>query len=276
MKQNKEKYFIVDLYAHASEHSLINESFIQYFEKNADNKFLLNHNHIKFLKNKKNAFKYPMNDSSIKNKIFRLINREIIKLITFVFFIPYIVFSKRKICVLGASNIQMYFLSLLSFLSPKIVVHGQAESLLMPKTLSSRLFVKAYHRFNNKKINLLFLSYHIKNNIKYHDNQYFIKHPLPDNPNFKLSHTKNHTDNIYRIAIVGLIRNDKKNCNLIYDLKVKDNIELWVIGRAHSDFIIKKNSKVNFKLWDEIYSTEEFNEEIKKIDGFLYLFDESQ
>lgn len=275
MKTRQEKYFVVDMYAHGAEHSLINKSFIQYFnDKNAV--FLLNNVHAKFVSEHAKKITFLLSDVNLKNRYFRLINREILKLLFFIFFIPYIYFSNRKLCILAASNIQMYVLSWLTWLNPHIVVHGQAEIIVNKKvkSLPSKLFKKAFYTFTRKNIKLLFLSKHISNNLPTNNSYYFIKHPLPSDIQ---THTteQNRTDKL-KIAMVGLIRNDKKNCNAIYDLEVGDNIELWVIGRAHRDFQVRKNTKIKFKLWDSVYTDDEFLESIKDIDGFLYLFDKDQ
>jgi hypothetical protein len=48
-----------------------------------------------------------------------------------------------------------------------------------------------------------------------------------------------------------------------------------VIGRAKADFSIIANEKVTLKLWDKIYTDEEFVEEIRYIHSFIYFFGES-
>ncbi|WP_086726761.1 hypothetical protein [Escherichia coli] len=271
------KYFVTDLYAHASEHSLFSKAFIQYF-KDKDTIFLLNSIHQNFVDDKSISRTFPFKDSNVKNKWLRLFNREIIKLFTLIAYIPYIVITRRKLCILGASNLQFFILSFLFFLKPKIIVHGQAESLMTNKndnSLAARLFINGFQRLAKHKAKLLFLSYHIKNNIKDKGSFYFIKHPLPKNGILRreLSDKK---DSKLRVAMVGLLRNDKKNSNLIYSLNVNDNVELWAIGRAHHDFIINHHSNIKFKIWDSVYTDEEFEEAIKDIDAFLYLFNNEQ
>lgn len=59
--------------------------------------------------------------------------------------------------------------------------------------------------------------------------------------------------------MVGLLRDDKKNCNSIYELAIESpNVQLWAIGRAHRDFIVNKESRIHFKLWESIYSEGDF------------------
>ena len=108
----------------------------------------------------------------------------------------------------------------------------------------------------------------------YRGSYFYIKHPLPSSK--ILRKPKEFQANPLKLAIVGLLRNDKKNCNLIYDLSINGSTEIWAIGRAHKDFIINYDSKVKFKLWDSVYSDVEFENAIADIDGFIYLFDESQ
>lgn len=277
MKQEKYRFFVTDLYAHGAEHSLFAEAFINYFDKK-DSVFLLNNVHMKFCStaNDKNK-NFVFTDDKIKNRKFRLFNREIIKFITFLAYIPFILFSKRKVCILGASNLQVFFLSFLSFLKFRIVIHGQAEALLkgkQKKSLASRMFVYGFKRLSEAGTKFLFLSHHIKKNIDDDTACYFIKHPLPSGYGFSKAKVINTRP--LRLAMVGLLRNDKKNSNLIYDLKPNSNVELWAIGRAHGDFLVDEQSDVKFKLWDYVYSNDEFEAAIKDIDGFIYLFNNDQ
>ncbi|AVY98480.1 hypothetical protein DAI21_12860 [Lelliottia sp. WB101] len=277
MKNNISKYFVVDLYAHGAEHSLFVEAFIDFFEKK-DSIFLLNDVHEKFLKtNRKKNIGYLLKESKIKNTYLRLINREIIKVVWFIILAPYMLMTRRKICILGASNLQVFILSFFSFLKPSIVMHGQAEALsanAQKLSKAAKLFKYAFQKLSKAGAKFLFLSKHIKKNIAYNGNYYYIKHPLPSN---KISNTAREVQGKpLKLAMVGLLRDDKKNCNKIYDLSTSSSTEIWAIGRAHKDFIVNYDSDVKFKLWDTVYSDEEFESVIKDIDGFIYLFDKSQ
>ncbi|KZP67944.1 hypothetical protein ACQ7NX_02200 [Enterobacter cloacae subsp. dissolvens] len=277
MKNDITKYFVVDLYAHGAEHSLFIEAFVDFFEKK-DCVFLLNDVHEKFLKNdRKNNIGFLLKDSKIKNKYLRLFNREAIKLLWFLLLVPYILITRRKVCVLGVSNLQLFFLSFFSYLKPSIVMHGQAEALITNSenlSKASKLFKYGFDKLTKAGIKFLFLSKHIEKNIISTGNYFYIKHPLPSNKILKTP--KELQDNPLKLAMVGLLRNDKKNCNLIYDLSLNGTTEIWAIGRAHKDFIVNYDSKVKFKLWDSVYSDVEFEKAIAEIDGFIYLFDESQ
>lgn len=277
MKNHPRKYFVVDLYAHGAEHSLFVEAFIDFFEKK-DCVFLLNDIHEKFLKsdNKKNIG-YLLKESKIKNKYLRLFNREIIKLTWFFLLTPYFLITRRKICILGASNLQIFILSFFPFLRPSIVMHGQAEALSNNNealSKASKLFKYGFKKLSEAGAKFLFLSKHIQKHLTYNGNYYYIKHPLPSTKG--LSIPRELRRDPLKIAMVGLLRDDKKNCNLIYDLSVTDSTEIWAIGRAHRDFIVDYNSKIKFKLWKAVYSDEEFESAIADIDGFIYLFDKSQ
>lgn len=271
------KYFVVDIYAHASEHILVNRAFIDFFSTK-DSVFLLNDVHSKSLPTGAKKFNFLLKDSLIRKKSIRIFNREVVKMLTLFFFIPYILLTKRTLCVLGASNIQFLLLALIPFLKIKQVVHGQAEALIKnknDKTLAEKLFSFGFKYLNKKSVKLLFLSKHINKNIN-QENVFFIDHPLPESVKSTAAAKVRHPERI-KIAMVGLIRDDKKNCNAIYDMKVNiEHTQLWVIGRAHRDFIIDKKSDVKFKLWDAIYSEEDFNKEISEVDGFLYLFNDDQ
>jgi len=277
MKNNITKYFVVDLYAHGAEHSLFVEAFIDFFEKK-DSVFLLNDVHGKLLKNnRKSNIGFLLKESKIKNKYLRLFNREVIKLLWFLLFVPYIILTRRQLCILGASNLHLFFLSFLTYLKPSIVMHGQAEALITNSanlSKASRLFKYGFEKLTKAGAKFLFLSKHIENNIMYRGSYFYIKHPLPSSK--ILRKPKEFQANPLKLAIVGLLRNDKKNCNLIYDLSINGSTEIWAIGRAHKDFIINYDSKVKFKLWDSVYSDVEFENAIADIDGFIYLFDESQ
>ncbi|AXU94493.1 hypothetical protein CI789_04115 [Erwinia persicina] len=271
------KYFVADIYAHASEHMLVNSAFIDFFSTK-DTVFLLNDVHSKSLPTNAKKFSFVLKDSKIKRKLLRVFNREVIKTLTLFIFIPYILLTKRTLCILGASNIQFFLLAFIPFLKIKQVVHGQAEALIKnknDKTFAEKLFSYGFKHLNKKNVNLLFLSKHINKKID-QCNFYFIDHPLPESVKSTANNLDNNTSRI-KIAMVGLIRDDKKNCNAIYDMKVNpEHTELWVIGRAHRDFVIDQKSQVMFKLWDSIYSQEEFNKEISEVDGFLYLFNDDQ
>ncbi|WP_288820676.1 hypothetical protein [uncultured Leclercia sp.] len=277
MKDKSMKYFVVDLYAHGAEHSLFIEAFIDFFNKK-DCVFLLNDVHEKLLKDEqRNNIGFLLKESKIKNKSLRLINREIIKLFWFTLLIPYILVTRRKVCLLGASNLQVFFLSFLSFLKPSIVMHGQAEALSTNAerlSKASKLFRYGFKKLSKAGAKFLFLSKHIEKNIIYLGDNYFIKHPLPASK--KLSVPREVQGHPLKLAMVGLLRDDKKNCNLIYELSLNNDTELWAIGRAHNDFIVDYHSNVKFKLWNAVYTDEEFEREIANIDGFIYLFDKSQ
>jgi hypothetical protein len=156
-------------------------------------------------------------------------------------------------------------------------MHGQAEALITtPANLSkaSKLFKFGFEKLTKAGAKFLFLSKHIEKNIISTGKYFYIKHPLPANKILKKP--KKLQCNPLKLAMVGLLRNDKKNCNLIYDLSLNGSTELWAIGRAHTDFIVNYESKVKFKLWSSVYSNIEFENAIEEIDGFIYLFDESQ
>ncbi|MCU3986594.1 hypothetical protein [Enterobacter mori] len=277
MKSDFKKYFVVDLYAHGAEHSLFVEAFIDFFEAR-DSVFLLNDVHEKLLKGeRKKNIHYLLTESKIKNKYLRLFNREIIKTLWFLLLIPYILINRRKICILGASNLQIFILSFFAFLKPSIVMHGQAEALKNKNenlSKASTLFKYGFQKLTRYGAKFLFLSKHIKKNIAYTGNYFFINHPLPSSK--ESNKPRKILGNPLKLAIVGLLRDDKKNCNLIYSLSLNNACEIWAIGRAHKDFIINYDSKVKFKLWDSVYSDEEFENAIADIDGFIYLFNQSQ
>lgn len=277
------KFFVCDIYAHSSEHSMFVESFVDYFEDGHDVSYLLNECHAKYVRSGNKVFKFFLKDYFCKNTKLRLFNREVFKTFRLLLLLPYIMLSNRRLVVLGTSNIQTYLLSFLKYLpmiKVSIVFHSQPESLL--KTANERrkfggVFIKAFNTIHGSDLfSILVLGEHIKKNLKnlgfFRINS--IPHPVPKSSLVDIVPTVISKD-IHKVAMVGLIRNDTKNCNKIYDLQLNESAQAYVIGRAKADFSIIANEKVTLKLWDKIYTDEEFVEEIRYIHSFIYFFGES-
>lgn len=274
------KLFVTDIYAHSSEHSMFAESFIEYFNENFECEYLLNEVHATY--SNENS-RFLLDDTKIKNKWLRLVNREIFKLLSLVKRLPQIKRSNQIIVLLGTSNIQFYFLSILfSMLRIKfsVVMHSQLE-ILNPSSKRRRfggLFIKALDKVKkNENGRVLVLGEHILKNINllgYKSGFYSIPHPIPKSRISKqFKNESNEKKGLF--GIVGLIRNDTKKCGLIYSLKLNENRNIKVVGRRHNDFEVKASDQIQFKLWDDIYTDEEFMQEIEDISGFLYFFGES-
>ncbi|EOA6616079.1 hypothetical protein ACH7WL_004245 [Vibrio vulnificus] len=278
------KFFVCDIYAHSSEHSMFVESFIDYFEDINDVTYLLNETHSKYVKSEHKVFKFFFKDELCKSSIARLFNREVMKSFRLFTLLPYILFSRRKLVVLGTSNIQTYLVSLLKYLpffTASIVLHSHPESLVKPPKERRKLggvFIRAFGKIHNsKKFNILVLGAHIKENLAKlgYDGIFSIPHPVPKSSLVEFICDKYTTNSTHHIAMVGLIRNDTKNCNEIYNLKLDKTVHAHVIGRAKPDFPIIANDTISFKLWDHIYTDEEFIKEIENIHSFIYFFGES-
>lgn len=285
-----DKYFVSDVYSHNAEHSLFVESFVEFFSKK-NTTFLLNEHHINFVDECNNpmvkAHKFFLNDSFLKWKILRLINREIFKSVYFYIFALFSSLRGRRIVILGVSNFQFFLLSVFLFftrMKASVVLHGQVESLLgAKKTFSQKLFFLGFRLSKYCKINFLYLSHHIENNIEYSNRNFFCKHPIP----LRIIEEIKVSDEIgtevpflfhrLKAATVGLIRNDKKNCSRIYDLNVAPSIcELSIIGRLHADFNPNYTAGVEHKIWNSIYSDAEFADAVSDVSAFLYFFDDTQ
>lgn len=285
-----DKYFVADVYSHNAEHSLFVESFVEFFSKK-NTTFLLNEHHIKFVDESNGslvtAHKFLLNDSLLKWKVLRLINREVFKSIYFYVFAFLSSLRGRKIVILGVSNFQFFLLSVFLFftrIKASVVLHGQVESLLgVRRTFSQKLFFWGVRLSKYCKINFLYLSNHIEKNIEHSNRNFFCKHPIPLRiiEDIKVS-DEVETDVPFlfhrmKAATVGLIRNDKKNCSRIYDLNVAPSVcELSIIGRLHADFNPNYTKGVEHKVWNSIYSDEEFADAVSDVSAFLYFFDETQ
>ncbi|MEI8626731.1 hypothetical protein [Vibrio sp. M60_M70] len=277
------KFFVCDIYAHSSEHSMFVESFIDYFESNSDVAYLLNETHSKYIKSNHKVFKFFIKDTFCKSPVTRLFNREIVKSIRLLLLLPYIILSKRKLVVLGTSNIQTYLLSFLKFLSfihVSVIFHSQLESLVKEPSERRRfggIFIKSFKSMHDSKVfNILVLGEHIKENLQQlgFSNVSSIPHPIPKASLLDLKPKRENIDLKHHIAMVGLIRNDAKNCNKIYDLKMGDSVHAHVIGRAKPDFKIIKKDNITFTLWNDIYTEEQFVSEVDIVDSFIYFFSE--
>ncbi|EHS7464945.1 hypothetical protein KWB77_002552 [Vibrio cholerae] len=277
------KFFVCDIYAHSSEHSMFVESFIDYFESNYDVAYLLNETHSKYVKSNHKVFKFFIKDTFCKSPITRLFNREVMKSIKLLLLLPYIILSKRKLVVLGTSNIQAYLLSFLKYLSiihVSIVFHSQLESLIKEPSERRRfggVFIKSFKSMHDSKLfNILVLGEHIKKNLNQlgFSNVSSIPHPIPKSSLLDLKLKKESINLKHHIAMVGLIRDDAKNCNKIYDLKMDDSVHAHVIGRAKSDFKIIEKDNITFTLWSDIYTEEQFVSEVDIVDSFIYFFSE--
>lgn len=278
------KYFVCDIYSHASEHSMFVESFIDYFNQKDDTIFLLNDKHSLFLAPESRKIKFPLRDSICNSKLIRLFNREIVKTFSLLFMLPYILLSKRQLVILGTSNIQSFIVSLLNilpFLRVSIVLHGQVESLVKPIKDRRRfggIFIKAFNKIHkSNRFNILVLGEHIKNNLLMlgYENIYSIPHPIPKSALAKSVGEQKKSNAKHEVAIIGLIRNDSKNCNKIYELNLDESVSLHVIGRAAPDFKIIEGHGVQFKLWNNIFLQSELELAITHIDSFLYFFGEN-
>lgn len=275
------KLFVIDLYAHGYEHAMFGEAFLEYFEEYTDSKYLLNQVHSKYVKN---SYNFIFNDTKIKRTFSRVINREVFKTLCFLMYIPYVFFTKRKVVILGASNLQTFMITFLLYIvrvPVSWVCHGQAESLISDNvpTKAGKLFSFSFKKLvhSKLKVKFLFLSRHILNNLPENlksEKLFALNHPIPSSAIKNLV-----TQNINqptKVAMVGLLREDKKNCNSIYKLRCNDSVELHAIGRKKSDFRVDKTTPIRFTIWDDIYTESEFNNAIQDIHGFLYFFDECQ
>ncbi|MDV5245502.1 hypothetical protein [Shewanella xiamenensis] len=231
--------------------------------------------------------KFIFSDGKIKNKYLRLINREVCKLVIFIFRMLSSSFSGRKTILLGASNLQFFILMLVVFVtrtSVSIVLHGQVEALLKKnKSFASKLFYLGFKISKYCNVKFLYLSKHIEKNIIFGKNNFFCKHPLPKRIIKQLNDSDLQAGNSFSspisAAVVGLIREDKKNCSQIYRLSTKiapEICKLSIIGRLHTDFIPEDASTVVHKTWDSIYSEYEFINAINDVSIFLYFFNNDQ
>jgi len=270
-----DNYFIADIYAHKNEHSMFAEAMLEYFNIYENSEFLLNSEHRKFVKQSKQFF---FEDSLFKSQKGRLFNREFMKLFRLLLLLPYIKIKKKRLVILGVSNIQSIVLAyVIDFIGVKasVVMHSQLEVFNdgAKKRKFAGLFKKAFNLFvSSSNFNILVLGEHIKKNLEsigFNHGIFSIPHPLPISRLRELDGITN--PDVY--GIVGLIRNDTKNCNLIYDLKFNEGKMLKVVGRKTNDFTITKTKNIDFKIWDEIYSDADFNKEISNVGTFLYFFD---
>tara|TARA_R110002167_G_scaffold195810_1_gene398584 strand:- start:59700 stop:60809 length:1110 start_codon:yes stop_codon:yes gene_type:complete len=277
---NCKKYLIADIYAHSAEHSMINKAFVDFFLK-TNSIYLLNESHATFIGGKSG---FLFKDSMFKGKLLRIINREFFKLLVFFGYYLRSIVTGRHLVILGASNLQSFFLSLVFFITRtnvSWVFHGQTESIIKVEnsTYAQKIFKLAFYFIRNSNCNILFLSKHIKKELECFDTNgrfFYIPHPIPQSLISNINPVKQVQRSKLNSAIVGLLRDDKKNCNKIYDLaKSNRALNLYAIGRSHSDFIVDDNSTVNYRLWDKIYSDDEFKNAIADVQIFLYFFDEN-
>ncbi|WP_394494204.1 hypothetical protein [Shewanella sp. ENK2] len=255
------------------------ESFLDYFNKE-DAVFLLNEIHSKFISKDHRSFNYPLKDRTCSSSMARLFNREVVKTLFFILLLPYILFTGRTIVLLGTSNFQSFFFSFLRYIpliKIRIVFHSQLESLVKEKNERRRfgnLFINAINRMeNSKNIKVLVLGKHIKSKLQLlgYTNVCSIPHPIPRSS--FCSENKLPTDipkKTHNIAMVGLIRDDSKNCNSVYDLEHSESTKVHVIGRAKNDFKIDYSTSISFQLWDRIYTELEFSRAIENIHSFIY------
>ncbi|EMK3755665.1 hypothetical protein ABJA24_003286 [Providencia rettgeri] len=270
MQKSNDEFFITDLYSHGQEHQLVVTSFIEMFNVHyPKSQFLLNSNY-----NGERTKNFIFDDSSIHNKIIKLINRDILKLFNFIIYLPKIFLSRKKVVFLGLSNIQ-YFIILLICRVLKIkcfiVQHSELEYLENPKTLSQKLFAFSI-KYLKGKSSFLILSKHITPPLVLGDNFFKIDHPLPSQ--LKKFSNQDIINNTKKLAIVGLLSDSHKSCNKIYDLEklITDDVSLYAIGRNKGDFIINRDSRIKFIIWDKQYSDDEFQNAIKDINCLLFFF----
>ncbi|AIN65586.1 hypothetical protein [Providencia stuartii] len=271
MNMKNKKYFVSDLYSYGEEHQLVVKSFIELFESRHKNtRYLLNKNYRKH-----NIFNFIINDSLFKRSIFKIVNREVFKVLNLFLFIPYIILTKRNLVLLGMSNIQYFWVlsfCKLFFIKCHIIQHSELENLITPKTISQRLF-KFSMKYLSKGTSFLLLSKHINYPLEFYRNNIFkINHPIPSIQNNNIEFCQGDKN---KLAIVGLLSQSHKSCNRIYELEKNlktNNKSLYAIGRNKGDFFINHESIVKYILWKNQFTSNEFNYAIKDIASFLFFF----
>lgn len=276
------KFLIIDPFIHFTEHTLVDRALIEYFSVH-DSMVLVNETMKRECEDLQCNFIKPFHDFNTKTKFVRLFNREVIKTLHSLCFIFLNLFQRRRIVFLALSQFQWFFFSIICTLcrfQTSIVMHHYTEAMIKDKkklSIGDKMFLFGKKLFSRSEHNtFLYLSKHIKKNLLAENvvvtsQDCFINHPIPLSFINRVSFIKP-SNQKYILATIGLLSKKMKSSNKINDLKSSSDVELWMIGRLSSSDEFKINDNIKTKLWSRMYSTQEFEDAIQKVDSFLYFF----
>lgn len=279
-----ENFLVIDPFVHKEEHSVVDRSFLEYFSCFRST-VLVNETLKKNCDDLDLNFYPPFKDANSSRRFSRWLYREIYKVGYTLLILMGNLFHKRRVVFLAMSQFQFFVFGFVCFLlriKASIVMHHYAEGLVKSKIdikLSDKLFLIGHHFFNRlDTTRFLYLSKHIEKSIPFSEKNYFINHPIPKRMIDSVDVPTHIADerSIVNIATIGLLSPSRKSSHMINELNGGLNYTLWVVGRFAANEEFQISSHVKSKIWDGMYSNEEFQRAIKNMDCFIYFFDKEQ
>lgn len=168
-----------------------------------------------------------------------------------------------------------------------VLLHSELEQIEARKSSFSKVMIKAWMLTVTNKVNYFVLSPHIENRLKSKKLPNIrvasIFHPFPNEILSKYASRpcEKTCKTVLKIGVPGLVKSGAKNANAIFDLEKRllasgrDDIELYLIGRAAKGFKKPSNTTVEMPFLDRTTPVpqSEFDALIAQMDVIILMYD---
>ena len=244
----------IDFLAYSSTHTSVNSFWIESLLSVSDR--------VTFICEKNHWNAISKNFPFIKTILFKFRSKYYWYLVRdLLFFISLLYFRKSKIFIFGMTGTMVFILSLFERVYPRLrvtaILHSEVEGINNSKGINRTFCRFALNSLSFPSAVCAFvLGRHIYNNLKnasiYRKNLNALELPVPVFGRYSFNYQ---AKNCLKIAIIGVLNNNKKDLSSFAELAKYENVDCYAIGRAVNNFscssVIKLvNSKHHFsKSW---------------------------